>query len=175
MCGPGPLGPWARMVLPLVVLDKTIDIQAPPQAVFSLLTRVAQSPRWLPGTVRATRDGGGAAGPPAAVEALHQGSRVHTVVDAAGMRLQSAQELVAFRENALFGWRQHAGDFARHEGAYSLVPTPGGGTRLRLRMEVELPFVLPVFLTEAEVHHLFSSRMDRALMNLKDLAEGAAS
>lgn len=153
------------MVQSLVILDKTIDIQAPPEAVFHLLTRVARGPAPPPAR-------GGA--PSAPGDPLHLGSALYAVVDTVGVRLQSAQELVAFQENVLFGWRQREGDFARNEGAYALAPIPGGGTRLRLRMEVELPFVLPRLVTEAEVARDFSRRMDQTLMSVKDLLEGRA-
>lgn len=117
-------------------------------------------PRWDPGLVRATTPGG-----------LAPGARIDRVARALGFRLESAAEATAVEPGRLLAWRQVAGDFVRHAGAFTLEPE-AGGTRLRFQADVELPFVLPRLVTDAEMRAALDHDADEALYNLKDLAEG---
>lgn len=148
----------------MVVLDKTIDIRTPPDRVWHALTRISHAPSWSPGLVRATaRDGRDEIGP---------GVVYHTVREDLGLHLESEQEAVVAEPPRRLAWRQRAGDFARHEGRYDLAPA-AGGTRLRLRVLLELPFVLPRLITEEAIRRHYSSRFDAALITLKRQLEPA--
>lgn len=151
----------------MVVLDKTIVIHAPPSRVFDLVTRVASAPAWWPGLVRA-----GLADPHAR---LAPGVAFTTVREDLGMRLESSHVTTALDAPRRFSWRQRDGDFQRFTGTFEVSPD-ASGARVRLRVELELPFVLPRLTTEDEIHAHYSRRLDLALYNLKDAAEiGALS
>lgn len=146
----------------MVYLDKSIEIRAPPERVFQFLTQVWRAPRWHPGLVRAISEDG---------KPLHEGSTFHAVEETAGLRLERESEAVEVAADRRVAWRLVDGDFARHEGAYELVPT-AQGTRVRLKALIELPFILPRIVTHAELERALSVREDAALWKLKDTIEG---
>lgn len=148
----------------MVVLDKTIVIDAPPERVWRVLTRLASSPRWAAGTVRVHAVG-------AAEEGVRRGLVFETVREDLGLVLGSVAETTAADPPRRFAWRQRAGDFERNDGAWDLAPEGAGKTRLRLRLLLELPFVLPRLITEDVIRRHFSSRYDATLLRLKEEAE----
>ncbi len=150
----------------MVVLDKTIVVEAPPDRVWRLLTRPALAPAWAPGVVGSvTRDG---------TRELAPGVVFTTVREDLGLRLQSEQETVTCDPPRRIEWRQRSGDFERNDGFFDLAPAPGGATRVRLRLLLELPFVLPRLLTDDAIRRHFSARFDDALLALKRHAEAPA-
>lgn len=145
--------------MPILFLDKSILIRAPPERVFDWLAphRMAH---WDASLVRASSDA-----------PFATGARIERVTRALGFRLASAATAVAVEPARVFAWQQVEGDYVRHRGSFVLEAVPGG-TRVRLVEEVELPFVLPRLVTEDEVRAALSRAADAALYNLKDLAEG---
>jgi uncharacterized protein YndB with AHSA1/START domain len=142
-----------------VHLSKSIDIAAPPERVFAWLQPGRQA-RWDPSLVRAL--------------AL-AGARFERVVRTQGHRFLSEAEATEVEADRRFAWRQVAGDFAEHRGAFDLEPVPGG-TRLRVVEDVEYPYRMPSLVTEEDLRRELSASLDEALFNLKRLAEspGAA-
>lgn len=147
----------------MVVLDKTIDIRAPADRVWRFLTRLSLTPTWSPGIVRAVaRDGATDVGP---------GVVFTTVREDLGIHFESEQEAVDATPPHRFAWRQLAGDFVRNDGAYELTPIDGSTTRVRLRVLLELPFVLPRMLRDDDIRAHYSRRYDDALIQLKTRVE----
>lgn len=149
-----------RGAVPLF-LDKSILIRASPERVFEWLAP-QRMPRWDASLLRASSEA-----------PFATGARIDRVTRALGFRLESAAEAVTVEPARLFSWRQVAGDYLRHRGMFLLEPV-ADGTRVRLVEEVELPFVLPRLVTDAEARDALSRDVDAALYNLKDLAEGRA-
>lgn len=143
------------------MLDKTILIHAPPETVFGWLAP-ARQPAWDKSILRAaTRR----------AEPLHAGTIFDRITRSLGYRFESAAEAIAVETDRLFAWRQVAGDYEAHEGAFTLERVAGGDTRVHVVADVELPFVLPRLATEAEVREAISSAFDDALFNLKAIVE----
>lgn len=140
-------------------IDKSIVIRAPPERVFSWLAP-ARMPRWDKSLVRTATQG-----------PLEAGARFDRVSRALGHRFAMRGEAVAVEPGHLLSWRQVKGDFAEHRGAFLLEAVPGG-TRVRLRADVEYPWVMPTLVTEEDLCRDLSRQVDEALFNLKDLAEG---
>jgi len=147
----------------VVTLDKEIRIQAPPDRVFAWVGTLVRHPRWMPGTLAAY---------PTVPGDLRRGSRLHLTLEALGLRFESEAETLLWEPGRAFGWRQRVGDLARHEARFEVTPDGSGGSRVRARIDVELPFVLPRLATEAEIAAELSGKLDRGLLNLRDLAEG---
>lgn len=144
-----------------MLLDKSILIHAPPERVFAWLAPERMA-RWDPGLVRASGAGEG--------PLLRQGARFQRVSRAVGHRFEMEAEAVAVEPERLFAWRQVAGDYEEHRGAFLLERVPEG-TRVRLTASVEYPYVMPVLVTEARLREEVSRDLDDALLNLKALAE----
>jgi len=145
-----------------MLIDKSIIIHAPPRRVYEWLAP-ARQPLWDKSLLRAAHRGAGGT--------LHEGDLIDRVSHALGLRFESAAEAVAVEEGRLFAWRQVEGDYEQHRGAYLLDLASESDTLLRLIADVDLPYVLPRIVTEAEVEHALSRDADDALFNLKALAE----
>lgn len=139
-----------------VHLDKSIHIRAPPERVYRWLAPHRQ-PRWDPSLVRATP--------------LH-GRTFERVGRAFGHRFESHVEATTLEAARRFAWRQLEGDYAEHEGAYTLEPEVDG-TRVHLVADVDYPYVMPEVITEAEIRRAVNAEADEALMRLKELVERA--
>lgn len=142
-----------------LLIDKSIVIHASPERVFAWLAP-ARMPRWDKSLVRAAVDG-----------PLAPGARFERVTRALGHRFATRGEAVAVEAGHLLSWRQVQGDFAQHAGAFLLEAVPEG-TRVRLRADVEYPWVMPTMVTEEDLRRTVSRQVDEALFNLKELAEG---
>lgn len=142
-------------------LDKRIEVAASPLAVFEVLGHVERLPRWKPGEVRASR----------LSERLGPGAVVRHETEACGTRLAWDAVIEDWAPGKRLAWRQLAGDWARNAGAWELQPAPGGRTRVRLLVDLELPHVLEFEVTEEEASHELSRGLDEALLNLKQLVE----
>lgn len=147
-----------------MLLDKTIHIQATPQAVYAWLAP-SRVPLWDPSIVRAA--------PRDASEPLHEGSVIDLVRRALGHRFETTSETTHLEEGHLYAWQQVEGDFEEHRGEWRL-DAEGDGTRLHLIANVELPFVLPRLATEHEVQRTLSRDADEALFRLKELVEAGS-
>lgn len=146
-----------------MLLDKSIHIRASADRVFALLAP-SRMARWDRSLVRALGPG---------PDGLAEGVHFERVGRELGYRFAMEAEATDVEDGRLFAWRQVAGDYERHEGAFVLEPE-GDGTRLHLVADVELPYVLPRLVTEAEVEAALSREADDALFNLKALSEAAA-
>ena len=148
-----------------MLLDKSIVIHAPPERVFEWLSP-ARMPRWDHRLVRAAARPFG--------QPLMSGAHFDRVSRELGIRFAMDAEAVAVEPGRVFAWRQSRGDFARHQGAF-LLEAVAGGTRVHLMADVELPYVLPRMMAEADIERALSREADDALFNLKRLVEQSAS
>lgn len=144
------------------VLDKRIEVGAPPLAVFEFLAHVERLPRWKPGEVRAAR----------VHERTGAGTVVHHESEACGTRLSWDARIEDWVPGKRLAWKMLQGDWARNEGSWELQPARGGGTVVRLHADLALPHVLEREVTEEEAADELSRDLDLALMNLKEQLEG---
>lgn len=136
--------------MPTVTFDKTITVRADPRRVFEAL-----------------RPGYGLApGPPS------EGARFLHVMDALGVRWEATNVVDAVEPGRKLEFHQLAGDYAALRGRYE-VERDGDAVKLRLRMDVELPFVLPRRTTEDEIRRTWSKELDRSLFALKRRLEAS--
>lgn len=138
---------------PTVVFDKTITVRAPPRRVFDALR---------PGLALAP-------GPP------QRGARFLHVMDALGVRWETTTVLDRAEPAKALEFHQLAGDYADYRGRYELAESGDGGTAVRVRVEVDLPYVLPRLTTEEEIRRTWSRMLDGMLFALKSRLEGKAS
>lgn len=155
-------------VAAIVSLRKVIEISAPPERVFQVLQEVDRAPRWQPGLLEVDPSGAPGEG---AHHVLHEGAAFHARSAAFGGRFDMTAEATQVDPPRRIAWRQVRGDLEHFDERYELEATPGGGTRVRFALDVEVPFRLPQFVTQEEVREALSRRYDRALLNLKDLVE----
>jgi hypothetical protein len=134
-----------------VHVDKSIVIRAAPSAVFPWLAPLRQ-PLWDKSLVRADGEGG-----------LHQ---VHRTL---GHRFEMQAEADVDPDRR-FAWHQTEGDYEAHAGAFTLERIPEG-TKLHLTADVEMPYVMPDLVTEAQIERDLHETYDRALFTLKELVE----
>lgn len=141
-----------------MLLDKSILIHAPPERVFAWLAPARVS-RWDPSVVRMEARAG-----------LRPGALFERVVRAQGHRFATQAEATDVDANRRFAWRQVAGDFAEHRGAFELEEVPEG-TRLHLVADVEYPYRMPRLVKEDDLRRELSDGADEALLRLKELVE----
>ncbi|HLE96070.1 MAG TPA: hypothetical protein VI997_01760 [Candidatus Thermoplasmatota archaeon] len=91
------------------------------------------------------------------------------MADALGLRWESTA-VVERSGPAGLAFRQVAGDYETFRGRCELRPDPEGA-RVRVRIELALPYVLPRFTTEAEIRRAWSEHVDALLLRLKGKAE----
>lgn len=132
-------------------VDKSIVIAAPPSEVFAWLTPQRRT-AWDKSLVRADAHAG-----------------LHEVHRALGHRFEMQAE-ARIEPDREFAWTQTEGDYEAHHGAFTLEPIEQG-TRLHLRAEVEMPYVMPEVVTEAQLERELGRSFDDALFNLKELVE----
>lgn len=108
-----------------------------------------------------------APGPP------QRGARFLHVMDALGARWETTTELDRVVPDAL-EFHQVTGDYADYRGRYELDES-ADGTRVRVRVEMDLPYVLPRFTTEDEIRRTWSRALDTMLFALKSRLEGRAA
>ncbi|HEV8359572.1 MAG TPA: SRPBCC family protein [Candidatus Thermoplasmatota archaeon] len=145
----------------MALLDKRIEVRAPPQAVFEFLAHVERMPRWKPGELRVAR----------LTEARGKGAVVHHETEACGTRLSMDAVIEDWQPGKRLAWRQQQGDWARNQGAWELKATKQG-TVVRIVADLELPHTLDVEVTAEEAALDLSHGLDMALLNLKDELEG---
>jgi uncharacterized membrane protein len=141
-------------------LDKRIEVQARPEAVWALLGHVERWPTWMPMALRAAR----------ATEREGPGMLVHQESAACGTRLSWDAVAEAWMPGQRMAWRQVQGDWKAARLEWELKPTRQG-TLVRLRAELDLPHVLERELTHEAADAELSASLDDALLNLKDLLE----
>lgn len=142
-------------------LDKRIEVEAPPHAVFEVLGHVERLPRWKPGELRAAR----------VQERTGKGVVVRHETEACGTRLSWDAVIEDWQPGKRLAWKQLQGDWTRNEGAWELRPKGRGRTEVRLLVDLELPHALDVEVTVEEADHELSRGLDEALLNLKALLE----
>jgi uncharacterized membrane protein len=143
------------------LLDKRIEVHAPPLAVFEFLGHVERLPRWMPGELRAAR----------ITEQPGKGAVVHRETEACGTRLSWDAVIEDWVPGKRLAWRQLHGDWTRNLGAWELERR-GDATLVRLRVDLELPHALEREVTREEADHELSRSLDEALINLKQQLEG---
>ena len=127
-------------------------MRAPPRRVFDALR---------PGLALAP-------GPP------QRGARFLHVMDALGVRWEATTVLDRAEPGRALEFHQLAGDYADFRGRYELAEAPEG-TSVRVRVEMDLPYVLPRLTTEEEIRRTWSKALDAMLFALKSRLEGKAA
>jgi len=100
-------------------LQKTIEVAAPPQAVFDLWTHYANFPHFM-SHVQEVRD-------------LGNGRSHWVVTGPAGATIEWDSVVTRFEPGELIAWRSEPGSTIGHAGSVRFEPTDGG-TRITLRM-----------------------------------------
>jgi uncharacterized membrane protein len=139
-----------------IVVQKTINVDAPVEEVFAFWTDYQNFPRFM----RNVRQ----------VEVYEDRSR-WVVAGPAGVPVQWHAELVEMVENALLKWRSTSGSAVKHEGWVRFEPNGHGGSRITVR----LCYVPPGGTFGHGVAALFGadpkSEMDSDLLRMKTIIE----
>ncbi|MHB8585037.1 MAG: hypothetical protein ACYDDF_04285 [Thermoplasmatota archaeon] len=142
----------------MVFLEKTIEIACAPSRAFALLAEPAVGWQgWSDETV--TPHPG----------ALSDGERITLTQRLLGIPLSSLSEVHIRPEHAIH-FEQVEGDFASLEGVFDVSRGPRG-SRVRALLRAELPFVMPMLVTERQVIDALSNRLDSALFALQERLE----
>ncbi len=134
-----------------------IEINAPPEKVFSLVADLKRYPEFIPGLTE--------------VVALDS-KKSRWKAEAFGIPLYWASEFTMWNENTDISWRSYDG--IKNEGSWRLEKTNGGGTRLTFIMEYELPKslgLLGAFLDHGIMVRELEKRISQGLNRVKYLAE----
>ncbi len=144
-------------------VERTIDIDAPPESVFELLTDLDRLQEWA--TIAGDTDN-----PPE--KPLTQGAKWKHKVKVAGVELEADWNVVAIDPPRLVEY-----EATRSEGGWlkmrqSVAPV-GGGSRVELEVEYELPWgVLGRAVDKLVVERGNEREAQESLQNLKNLLEG---
>lgn len=95
-------------------------------------------------------------------------------MDALGARWETTTVLDRAEAGKVLEFSQLAGDYADFRGRYELAEAPEG-TAVRVRVEMDLPYVLPRFTTDEEIRRTWSRMLDGMLFALKARLEGKAA
>lgn len=144
----------------MALLDKRIEVQARPEAVWALLGHVERWPSWMPIALRAAR----------ATEREGPGMRVRQESAACGTRLSWDAVAEEWLPGKRMAFQQVEGDWEHARIEWELKPTRAG-TMVRLRAQLDLPHVLERELTHEAADAELSASLDDALLNLKDMLE----
>jgi len=141
-----------------IVVQKTINVDAPVETVFEFWTDYQNFPRFMH-NVR---------------EVQVQEQRSHWVVSGpAGVPVEWNAELVALEPNALLKWRSISGSTVKHEGCVRFEPNRHGGTRITVR----LCYLPPAGVFGHAVATIFGAdpkaEMDADLLRMKIIIETA--
>lgn len=144
-------------------VERTIEIEAPPERVFELLTDLDRLQDWA--TIA-----GDAENPPA--KPLSQGATWKHKVKVAGVELTGDWKVVALDPPRLVQY-----EATRNEGGWlkmrqSVAPA-GQGSRVELEVDYELPWgVLGQAVDKLVVERRNEREAEESLQNLKDILEG---
>ncbi len=144
-------------------VQRTIDIEAPPERVFELLTDLDRLQEWA--TIA-----GDAVNPPA--KPLAQGAKWKHKVKVAGVELEGDWNVVAIDPPRLVEY-----EATRSEGGWlkmlQRVAPSGGGSRVELEVDYELPWgVLGQAVDKLLVERRNEREAEESLENLKNILEG---
>ena len=142
------------------LLDKRIEVHAPPRQVFEVLGHVERWPRWMPLDVRCAR----------VTEKQGAGMVVRHESNACGTRISWDAVAEEWLPGKRIAFRQVTGDWDRAAMTWDLQSSPKGCV-VRLRADLALPHTLEVEVTEDAAQDELSRSLDEALLNLKDLVE----
>ncbi len=112
----------------MIVIEHSITIDRPPEAVFDYLAAPAHYVEWQPAVERAEVVGGGEPGP---------GSRVQVLVRGPAGPVEAEAEITTFERPRRLALRTLSGP-ARAVAECDLAPTDTGGTNVHLKLQLEL-------------------------------------
>ncbi|MDP8957208.1 MAG: SRPBCC family protein [Actinomycetota bacterium] len=144
-------------------VERTIEIDAPPERVFELLTDLDRLQEWA--TIA-----GDAENPPA--KPLAQGATWKHKLKVAGVELEGDWNVVAIDPPRLVEYEAN-----RSEGGWlkmrQRVAPAGGGSRVELEVDYELPWgVLGEAVDKLVVERRNDREAEESLQNLKNILEG---
>jgi uncharacterized membrane protein len=139
-----------------IVVQKTLNIDAPVEQVFNFWTDYQNFPRFMH-NVREVK--------------VYEDRSHWVVAGPAGLPVQWDAELLALEPNSLIEWRSTPASAVKHEGSVRFAANGGGGTRITIR----LCYVPPGGAFGHAVASLFGadpkSEMDADLLRMKTIIE----
>lgn len=156
-----------------LAIERSIEIDAPPERVFAIVGDVSKSPEWAgSGEVRAVvRQTEGPIG---------VGTRYRSDQNIRGMKYHTTSTITDYEPNRRIIWRVEPPAYARSAWGFTLDPTPSGGTRLTHFYDADTPGGFGPRLFMKLLYRLGNRRaelgrhVEATLRNLKQLAEGKA-
>ena len=142
-------------------IEKSIEINAPPEKIWALNCKLERLPEWQPEfkTSKWT-----------SMEKCKVGSTLHLTGEAGGFKADMDLEITDWKENEKMAWRTSTGT-ATGFGSVTLSPTKAG-TKYTTIVEYELPYsVLGKIIDKLRVHKAMEKSYEGALKNLKAMAE----
>ena len=134
-------------------IDHTIDIPAPPAAVWRVLTATDHYAAWNPFVPRLEGE-------------LRTGSRLRVTITPPGRSMTFKPTVLAVEDDRLLRWRGHLGVPGLFDGEHEfrLKALPDGGTRL-LQAEAFTGVLVPLFSQALADTAVGFAQMNRALAN----------
>jgi uncharacterized membrane protein len=140
-------------------VDRTVTIDASPEAVLAVITDFEQYPSWQKDVDSAVITGRDDQGRP---------TRVTITTAAMGMKVEAPVE-VKYGENQMEYHLIEPGSIAVQQDAFYVLTPVGTGTELNLKMEVDLKWNVPVFM----MNQLITKGVNDNLKAVKRVAEAS--
>jgi len=141
-------------------VEKTVEVDAPMEKVFGLISHLERMPEYMPGIKKAEIVGEGP---------VANGTRARCVVEPSeGRELVYDTVIRDYEENRSIGWYTPEGP--RMEGLWRLEPIGEDRTRVHFRMEWELPYsVLGKIIDKVKVEGIMARNAEQGLKNLQEM------
>lgn len=140
-----------------VTIEKTVNIHAPVQDVYSFWSRYSNFPRFM-AHLREVRD-------------LGNNRSLWTVDGPLGIPVTWTAEITERVENRLISWRSLPGATIEHSGTVRFDPNPDGGTRITIRMSYNPPLGIVGHAVARLLGADPKREMDEDLVRMKSLIE----
>jgi uncharacterized membrane protein len=144
----------------LTRIEKSIEINAPPQKVWSMIAW-EKTPEWYEPfkKVKVTSK-----------EKNVVGETAHISGEIAGVKAEWDAETTERIENEKLGWRSIGGSFTGF-GSFDFTPTQAG-TKVSVMMDYEMPYsIFGKLIDKLRVHKAMEKSIDDGLKKLKAIAE----
>lgn len=156
-----------------LAVERSIEIDAPPERVFEIVGDVAKSPEWAgSGEVRAVvRQTEGPIG---------VGTRYRSDQNVRGLTYHTTSTITDYEPNRRIIWRVEPPVYTRSAWGFTLEPTPTGGTRLTHFYDTDTPsgvgprFFMKLLYRLGNRRAELGRHVEATLRNLKQLAEEKA-
>jgi uncharacterized membrane protein len=144
----------------LTRIEKTVDIYAPPEKIYSMLTW-ERCPEWYDAFKKVERTS----------EIQNAvGETVHITGEVAGMKAEWDGETTEKVANERHEWRSIGGSFTGF-GSFVLTPIEGG-TKIAMMMDYEMPYsIFGKIMDKLRFQKAFEKTIDNGLEKLKTLTE----